>query len=236
MEGKKYPPYLFDIDFDALSLPPEPEEVEEAPPPPTFSEDELQAARDTAFEAGRAEGLAQASSGLEQQLIETVAVLQNGFSALAEAQYAANHETMRETVQVAATIMARLLPAYARTHGLAEIEDFVKGTISSLFSEAEIVIHVPEALAEDLSNRLAPVASGTGGTVKIVPDPALGPSDCRMDWGDGGAERNGDRVIGDLEEIISRFIEHEEVPPMAIDLEREPTPVSPPAPPRRHRK
>ncbi len=112
MEPKKYPPYLFDVDFDALSLPPEPKEEEAAPPPPTFSEDELQAARDTAFEAGKAEGYTQASTGIEQQLAQTIAALQAGFSTVAVAQNAANQETMRDTVAVAAVINNDREPTY----------------------------------------------------------------------------------------------------------------------------
>lgn len=217
MERKKYPPYLFDVDFDALSLPPEPEEVEVAPPPPTFSEDELQAARDTAFEAGKAEGYTQANSGFEQQLAQTISALQTSFSAVAAAQNAANQETMRDSVAAAAAIIRKLLPAYARTHGLAEIEEFVGATISTLFSPAEVVIRAPEPLAEGIAERLAPAAaaSGFGENLKVVPDPALGPSDCRVEWGSGGAERNAERLLAEIDAIVDRFIEHSEIPPVA---------------------
>lgn len=226
LEPKKYPPYLFDVDFDALSLPPEPEEVEAAPPPPTFSEDELQAARDTAFEAGKAEGYTNANSGIEQQLAQTIAALQTSLTTVADAQNAANHKTMRDTVAAAAAIVRKLLPAYARTHGLVEIEEFVGATISTLFSPAEVVIRAPETLAEEIAGRLAPAAaaSGFGENLKVVPDPALGPSDCRVEWGNGGAERNGERLLAEIDAIVDRFIEHNEIPPVASALSDAPAP------------
>lgn len=226
MENKKYPPYLFDMDFDSLSLPPEPVEEEEAPPPPTFSEAELQAARDTAFEAGKAEGFTRANTGFEHQLTDVIGSLHGEFTTIARAQYAANHETMRDCVKVAATIARKMFPEYAKTHGLAEIEEFIKATISTLFSEADVIVRIPEALADEVASRLTPAAaaSGLGENLKIVPDSTLGPADCRMEWGNGGAERNGNQLLSEIELTIERFIEHNEIPPMAILLDDEPVP------------
>lgn len=209
MESRKYPPYLFDVDFDALSAPPEPE-VDETPPPLTFSEAELQAARDTAYEAGKAEGIAQANAGLEQEINEAVRALELRFDELRELQVRANEETMRDSVRVAATIAAKLFPDYALRHGLGEIEAFVKETISTLFPEAEVVLRVPAALAEKIDARLAPTAAATGlgEHLKVVADPALGPADCRMEWGNGGAERDCGKLMEEIDSIVARFIEH----------------------------
>lgn len=211
------------MDFDALSLPAEPVEEEETPPPPTFSESELKAAQDAAFQAGKAEGFAQANTGFEHQIADTIRSLQSEFTTIAHMQNATNHETMRDSVEVAAMIVRKLFPEYAKIHGLAEIEEFVKATISSLFTEAEVIVRVPEDLAEEFTSRLIPVAaaSGLGENLKIVPDPALGPADCRMEWGNGGAERKADQLLSEIELAVERFIEHNEIPPMAIALNDE---------------
>jgi len=212
------------MDFDALSLPAEPVEKEEAPAPPTFSESELQAERDAAFQAGKAEGFAQANTGFEHQMTDAIRSLQGEFTTIAHVQNTTNHETMRDCVKAAATIARKLFPQYAKTHGLAEIEEFVKATISTLFSEAEVIVRVPEDLADEFTSRLVPTAaaSGLGENLKIVSDPTLGPADCRMEWGNGGAERNGDQLLSDIELAVERFIEHNEIPPMAIALDDEP--------------
>ncbi|NKB56628.1 MAG: hypothetical protein GKS00_09845 [Alphaproteobacteria bacterium] len=214
MESKKYPPYLFDVDFDALALPPEPEVVEEEPAAPTFSSEELQAARNDAFEAGKAEGIAQSNSGFESQIEQMVTALQGNFATLSSAQRNANETTMRGAVMIASTIVTKLLPEYAKQHGLSEIEAFVKSTLSTLFAEAEVVVRAPESLAEELATRLSPVADAMGlvGKLKVAADPTLGPADCRMEWGNGGAERNGERLLSEIETIVARFLEHGEMP------------------------
>lgn len=216
LENKKYPPYLFDVDFDsdAAALPPEPEDIEEEPAAPTFSEEELQAARDEAFEAGKAEAISQSSASLEQQISMIVAALQNDFASLSSMQQEANEATMRDAVQIATTIISKVLPAYVQEHGAAEIEAFVRATLSTLFAEADVIVRAPEATAADLAERLTPVADalGVAGKLKIAADPALGPADCRMEWGNGGAERNAAQIMSDIDAMVSRFIEHGDIP------------------------
>lgn len=216
MENKKYPPYLFDVDFDSDSaaLPPEPEDVEEAPAEPTFSAQELQAARDEAFETGKAEGIAQSNTSLEQQISVIVNALQNDFTSLSSMQREANDATMRDAVQIATTIVSKVLPSYIQEHGAPEIEAFVRATLSTLFAEADVIVRVPEAAAADLAERLTPIADSLGlaGKLKVAADPALEPADCRMEWGNGGAERNAAQIMSDIDAMVSRFIEHGDIP------------------------
>lgn len=216
MENKKYPPYLFDVDFDsaATALPPEPEDVEEIPAEPTFTKEELQAARNESFEAGKAEGIAQSNSSLEQQISVIVAALQNDFVSLSSMQREANDATMRDAVQIATTIVRKVLPSYIQEHGTLEIEAFVRATLSTLFAEADVIVRAPEASAADLAERLTPVADALGlaGKLKVAADPALGPADCRMEWGNGGAERNAAQIMSDIDAMVSRFTEHGDIP------------------------
>lgn len=210
MESRKYPRYMFDVDFDAQKLPREPEIVDEEPPPPTFSIAEMEAAKQEAHEAGKADGIAQSNAGFEHQINETLNTLQQNFAALVAAQNEANDATMRDAVQVAATIVRKLLPDYTERHGLDEIEAFVKATLSSLFAEAEVVVRIPDAMADAIAGRLEPIAmaTGLGDKLKVVPDAGMGPADCRLDWGDGGAERNGERLLAAIDTIVARFLEH----------------------------
>ena len=135
---------------------------------------------------------------------------------------------MDDSVRVAAAIVSKLFPAYADSHGLTEIEAFVKATISILFTEAEVVVRVPEQLADELAARLVPVAAacGLGDNLKFVPDATLGPADCRMEWSDGGAERIGDQLLAEIDAIVARFVEHNEMPETAITPEEKPAEIA----------
>ena len=37
-------------------------------------------------------------------------------------------------------------------------------------------------------------------------DPALGPSDARIEWADGGAERNTRQLLADIEQAAERML------------------------------
>lgn len=211
LQTKKYPRFLFDVDFDAAPPPPEPDPEElAAQAAPTFSEEELARARETAREEGRLEGLSQSNSGFEHQISELVAVIDKRFAALHAAQLETNEVIARSAIRVAAAIATKLAPEYAKQNGLEEIEAFVTQCLSALFGEVEVTIHAPPDTVDTLTERLAPIAQRRRleNGIRVVADPALGPSDCRIDWSDGGAERNCEGLLASMDEIVERFLAH----------------------------
>ncbi len=245
LENRKHPLYMFDVDFDELAETPEPlEEVECAPPPPTFSAEELAAAREEGQSAGLAEGVAQSKTGFESQIAEILAAMAQTLTTLVDAQHRANEETARAAVKLAAAATARLMPEYAKRHGLAEIEAFITRCLSDLFEGTAVTIRVPEALAEEIGERIGPIARQTGFDegLKLVADPELGASDCRIDWNDGGATRNAAKLAAEIDDIVEKFLEQQPDPTPPIDppspaedaptaIEAEPDPAAPAAEP-----
>ncbi len=213
LESMKYPRYLFDVDFDALpKQPAKPSEAELAAlAAPTFTE-ELQRECNKAREEGRQEGLAQSNAGFEHRIAEILADIDSKFSTLDAAHRAANERVAKSAISLAAAIATKIAPEYARENGLAEIEAFVGQCLSNLFGETEIVIRVPEALAEELENRLPPLAKrhGLENGIRIVADPDMAPADCRINWTDGGAVRNGETLLAGIDTIVGKFLDHSE--------------------------
>lgn len=212
LEPMKYPLYLFDVDFDALPKKPvKPSEAElQARAAPTFTEEELKRECDKAWEEGRQEGLAQSNAGFEHQIAETLSKIDDKFSALDAAQRKTNERIAQSAVRLAAAIAAKVAPEYARENGLAEIEAFVAQCLSNLFGDVEVAIRVPAVLAEDLTERLPPLAKRRGleNGVRIIADPDMAPTDCRIDWTDGGAERNGANLLASIDDIVEKFLDH----------------------------
>ncbi|MEX2617795.1 MAG: FliH/SctL family protein [Alphaproteobacteria bacterium] len=208
----KYPRYLFDVDFDAIpKKPARPSEAElQAKAAPTFSEEDLKRECSKAREEGRQEGLAQSNAGFEHRIAETLTSIDARFSTLDAAQRKTNERIAQSAISLAAAIAGRIAPEYARENGLAEIEAFVTQCMSNLFGDIEIAIRVPDALAEALGERLPPVAKrhGLDNGIRIIADPDMPPADCQVDWTDGGAERNGARLLASIDAIVEKFLEH----------------------------
>jgi len=141
--------YLFDMDFGAPPRPaPDPygedsvldgegepgdymEPVEEEPPPPpTFSEEELQLARDQAFEAGRTAGIQEAESMTERLLAMAEQSMADSLFRIQNEQAAANEQMMRDAVLVAVGVLKKLQPEMVKHHGLDEVEGLLHECLS----------------------------------------------------------------------------------------------------------
>ncbi len=197
--------FLFDThNFDDPSAQQE-EDQEEAP---VFSEEDLAAAQQSGFDAGRQDGLREAQSSQE----ETVAAALERIAAAAE--HLVQAEDRRETEQQAATVnlalaMARkLFPDMARKTALSEIEAAVIAVLDDRHDEPRVAVVVHDTLLEPLKARIDDISAARGfaGKVIVIADEKIAPTDCRIEWADGGAERKFDALLTQMEEELQRAV------------------------------
>lgn len=209
--------FLFETSFDpaAPQRAPEPEEivepeepVEELPPPPTFSEEELAAAREESFAAGHAAGVAEAEAATERLAARALDGIANRLPELFAAQERTNQVNAANAARVAAAMVRKLLPSMVETHGLAEIENLVIGTLQSQLDQPRIVVRLHPELADPLRARIDAVATAGGfdGRLVILPDTGIAPGDCRLEWTDGGAERDTAALIETVDELVETHL------------------------------
>ncbi len=210
--------FLFSRDFDAPATPPktapEPDidaqaEVVDAPPPPPpplFTEADLVATREEARVLGHAQGLKDAEdSALHFQVLALEAIADQ-LTAARAAQDVANAETHRMAAALAVAVVKKLLPVYAREHGVAEVEALVAACLPHLLNEPRLILRVAPENAEAVRDRVEPLARDRGfeGSVVIMADPETGPADCRLEWNDGGAERDVETLFQRIQDIVAR--------------------------------
>ena len=192
-DEKSIRPFVFEQSFDILLDEDEVnlKEEEEEEEVPTFSEEELQAAREAAYQEGVRAGLQEAMNGIEQQVSATLEVVGATLGRIDEQQKTANEVIARETVDLAIAALEKLLPQFAREGGAAEVEGFVQGILTQILEEPRIVVTVPEELACELERNLTDLAERIGfdGALVVVGDALLGPANCRIKWSEGNAER-----------------------------------------------
>ncbi len=213
--------YLFDLDFDAPEGGPRPadefaiadEEMaidveEEPPPPPTFSEEELIVARDQAYQAGREEGLREAETATERMVASALATMGHRLAELVAGQQAAHEAGLRDAVAIALAVARKLLPELARRRGLEEIEGVVAECLSHLDRDLRITIRINPAQVDAVKEQAAQVAAEAGfeGKLHCAGDPRVGLGDCRVEWGNGGAERDQARLWAEIEAVVERAL------------------------------
>lgn len=201
--------FLFDTSFD----PPEETARPAAPPPPrlppepTFSRAELDAARDAGIAEGRTVAFAEAAGGTEQRTATALGLIAAELQSLTSARASLAAEVQRDALALVRIIVRKLAPALCRKDPLAEIDALVAEILRDAIDEPRLVLRVADDLFDAVQSRLASLAEAAGfaGKLVLLADGALMPGDCRIEWADGGTERNTRRLIADIDTALARL-------------------------------
>ena len=195
--------FLFENAFD-IEKPDN--EAAQAAPEPTFTAAELEAAKQSAHADGMAAGLDQALRGLERQTAQALEEAGRQLASLHEQQTKSNEKVQRNALEVAVSVVRKLFPGIAARDGLPEVERVVLDSLQQVLEQPRVVIRVHDALMQALQGRLKGVSESVGfpGQLVLIADDRLGPSDCRVEWADGGAERIGERIWSEIDATIER--------------------------------
>ncbi len=161
-----------------------------------------------AFENGRQAGLAEAQATIERQLAAAAEAIGQGFTKLESTRAAIESEMNRQAIEMAATLVGKMLPTLARREAMNEVQATVKECLSRVLEEPRVVVRVADSLLDSLQARIDALVqeSGYAGEVVLLADTGLGPSDCRVEWANGGAERDMGGVWREMEAAIQRSL------------------------------
>ena len=211
--------YLFDTDFapsakggeekrpaHALEI----EEIEEfeppPPPPPGFSEEDVAAARGEAYQAGYEAARREALGSFEKSMSLSLASIESEMRAMDGKLTEANAERIADSVDVARAIIKKMFPELAKRGGLEEIVGVVKGCVGRIDKPLRIIARVCPEMVDPLREKLDEIAKSCGfeGKMVVVGDPRIALGDCRVEWGEGGAERDAGRIALDIDKTVNR--------------------------------
>lgn len=161
-----------------------------------------------AYEKGREAGLAEAQATIERQLAAAAEAIGQGFSKLESTRAAIESEMNRQAIEMASTLVGKALPALARREAMGEVQATVKECLARVLEEPRVVVRVADSLLDSLQARIDALVqeSGYAGEVVLLADAGLGPSDCRVEWANGGAERDMGSVWQEIEAAIQRSL------------------------------
>jgi len=210
--------FMFDTAFDdepeAGPAAPEPEQPEEEEPEPeiivpTFSEEDLAAAREDGFAAGKQEGQQETSVSVEARIAETLAVIDTKCADLFQAQENDSGELSRAAVSVAMEVARKIVPNLAESTALDEIEQIIRSVFEKIVEEPHVTINVHPELADDLRGRIESMSKTRTyeGNIHVQPDESTAIGDCRLEWSNGGTERNTTALWRDIDEIVDKYLD-----------------------------
>ncbi|MCE2510829.1 MAG: hypothetical protein J4G10_07650 [Alphaproteobacteria bacterium] len=173
-----------------------------------FTEEDLAAAQKKGFDEGKSEGRKEAEAETDRQAVNALEQISKHLASLNAAQSEASKSNAREASELAMTVARKVIPEISKHGALVEIEAMVRQCLADRFEEPRVVIRVHDSLLDNLRTRIDAVAENAGfpGKLILLADEALHDADCRVEWADGGAERDEERIWKDIEESARRLI------------------------------
>jgi flagellar assembly protein FliH len=220
--------FLFDTSFENEDL----DDIEapggNKPAKPKYGEEDLEKARTEGFASGKETGERDTRQAIEQQISQTLSAINQQLAGLSQAQIQASERHAREAIEAALTIVRKLFPRLAGRHGLAEIESVVCDCLERLRQEPRIVIRVADTLLDEVEERVSALVARAGFDGKIVylSQEGLQPGDIRVEWADGGAERDSDQIWREIDQTIARIIGPMQRPAEAAGPVPDPSPTN----------
>lgn len=195
--------FLFDVDFADSDR-------KAAEPSLTLTEHALKLAEAEA--AGERRGYADAQRDAEIELnrriagaIEQIAV---NLGQANEALHAIESRLECEAVEVAVAVARKLAPTLIAREPFAEISALARECFHELSGAPHIVVRVSDevyAVAREKLEEIARLRSFAGRLV-VLAEPTIAVGDCRIEWADGGVNRDAAAIEAKIGEAVATYI------------------------------
>ena len=201
--------FLFDRSFDLPDGPRATARKVAPPPEPTFTKAEVEAARAAGFADGRARALEETAQAIEARAATALQTLAATIDEALQSRQHATEEAQRRALETVRAIMRKAVPALCRTAPLLELETLVSDCVREAFDEPRIVLRVADGVFDAMQQRLAAITGPAGfvGKVVLLADDTLDLADARVEWAEGGAERDTKRLLRDIDGALARALD-----------------------------
>ena len=184
------------------------ERIAEENAPPTYTVEELEAAKIAAHHQGMQEGKAEALASIEQQANLTLDLILRQIGDLLTEYKNWTGEVHHDSISMAMVIMRKLAPELLRGSELPQVEHIVNEAFQFLTDQPKVMIRVASDLEDALVGKVNLMASRVGyeGQVVLTGDPELELTDCRISWYAGAVERSLDETWEQIDEMVDRVL------------------------------
>lgn len=198
--------FLFETSFDGAEEEPAPADAPSRASAQNFAESDLERARDEGFAAGREQGLRDAANSIENTTTRSLEAIAGQLQSLVPALTQDAERRNGEALRAAVTIVRKLFPHATQIHGTTEVEALVAQCLGHLRDEPRVVVRVCDTLLDPLNERLAGLAVDCGyeGKIVLLAEETFLPGDAKVEWADGGAERDSARLWHQVDQIVAR--------------------------------
>jgi len=183
----------------------EEEEEEDLPPPPTFSEEELESAKEASFHEGKSEGLQESAESREQFVAGLLEQISSSLTTLFDAELEREKRFEREAVHLSLKVFEQLFPHYNEEHGFEEMKRAMLDVLQKEEGLNQVQVELHPDYKEDieafLTSEALTLPRHCG--VECIGVDGFAPAQFRLAWKDGGAIHDMDSLAGQIRDILT---------------------------------
>ncbi|MEX0753069.1 MAG: FliH/SctL family protein [Xanthobacteraceae bacterium] len=193
--------YLFDTDFSG-----------DAESRSTMSSADytakLMEAETNGYRKGFAEAQAQAMEETGRLTADALERIAQTFDRLERALHQVEAKLEAEAVEVAVAVGCKLAPALIEREPFAEIAALATECFRQLVAAPHVVVRVNDALYAAAREKLEEILREKGfeGRLVVLAEPEIAAGDCRIEWADGGINRDCAAAEAAISEAVERYV------------------------------
>jgi flagellar assembly protein FliH len=165
-------------------------------------------AESQAHRKGFAAGQAQAQGEINQRIAAALAVIADGIDKLNRGLEGIETRLETEAVQVSVAVASKLAPALIAREPFAEISALATECFRHLVTTPHIVVRISTAIYETAHVKLEEISKSRGfeGRLMVVSDETMAPGDCKIEWADGGVNRDEAATKAAIDDVVARYV------------------------------
>ena len=193
--------FMFETSFEgnaAANRPPERKPV-------TLKPDDYDALQKESFDQGFAEGTRVTQEGQGRIIAALLEKLGESIDHLATELHTQKNQRDSDLRQSVMAIAKKLLPSTLAENSLQEMQKLITDTIIEMAHEPRLVVRTSEHDFETLNTYVTEIANkrAYAGKLIVVSDEAIVAGDCRIEWADGGIERNVNDTWDKISDVVT---------------------------------
>jgi flagellar assembly protein FliH len=199
--------FLFDVDFaGGASRKPAMSLAEHA--------QKLAEAEAAGHRRGYAEAQADAKAEAERRIAGALERIASGIAEATKALTAIETRLECEAVEVAVAVARKLAPALIAREPFAEIAALASDCFGQFAAAPHIAVRIHDTLYATARDKLEAIvrARGFEGRLVVLAEPEIAPGDCRIEWADGGVNRDSAGVEAAIGAAVTAYVSARRVP------------------------
>ncbi|MFV2034450.1 MAG: hypothetical protein ACC631_04965 [Halocynthiibacter sp.] len=168
----------------------------------------LEEAKKDGFERGVVEGENNATATAAKKLANDARSLLKLAETIHNGADRMHEEVRANAIRLSISVARKLAGNMIARHPLGEIENLIAECVSSLEQVPHLVIRCNETLAQRVKKEAEAQinTSGFSGRLVVMGEPDIALGDARLEWVDGGLERDISQISARIDERIAAFL------------------------------